>query len=73
MSADDAPEAGMGVDFADVDNNGQEDIFVTHLTREKATLYVNLGQGQFEDRSAMVGLAAATAAYTGFRHRVSRL
>jgi len=66
VSVDGAPEAGMGVDFADVDNSGQEDIFVTHLTREKATLYVNLGQGRFEDRSAMVGLAATTAAYTGF-------
>jgi hypothetical protein len=66
VSADGAPEAGMGVDFGDFDNNGKDDIFLTHLTREKATLYVNLGQGQFEDRSAMVGLAATTAAYTGF-------
>ena len=66
VSADGAPEAGMGVDFADVDNSGRDDIFLTHLTREKATLYVNLGQGQFEDRSAMVGLAATTTAYTGF-------
>jgi hypothetical protein len=66
VSVDGAPEAGMGVDFADVHNNGREDIFITHLTREKATLYVNLGQGQFEDRSAAAGLAAATAAYTGF-------
>jgi len=66
VSVDGAPEAGMGVDFADVHNNGREDIFITHLTREKATLYVNLGQGQFEDRSAAAGLAAATAPYTGF-------
>ena len=66
VSIDGAPEAGMGVDFADVDNNGADDIFVTHLTREKATLYVNVGQGYFEDRSAVVGLGATTAPYTGF-------
>jgi hypothetical protein len=66
VSVDGAPEAGMGIDFADVHNQGREDIFITHLTREKATLYVNLGHGQFEDRSAAAGLAAATAPYTGF-------
>ena len=66
VSADGAPEAGMGVDFADAFNVGRDDIFITHLTREKATLYVNVGQGLFEDRSATVGLSAATAPYTGF-------
>jgi hypothetical protein len=66
VNADGAPEAGMGVDAGDYDANGSEDIVVTNLTREKTTLYVNLGNGIFEDRSASVGLAAATTAYTGF-------
>jgi hypothetical protein len=66
VNADGAPEAGMGVDIADYKGDGNEDIFVTHLTHEKATLFVNLGQGQFQDRSAAAGLYAATTPYTGF-------
>jgi hypothetical protein len=67
VSVDGAAEAGMGVDIADADGTGNEDIFVTHLTHEKATLYRNLGQGgQFEDASAVAGLYVATTPYTGF-------
>jgi len=66
VNADGAPEAGMGVDFADARNTGRDDIFLTHLTREKATLFMNMGEGLYEDRSTVAGLAAATAAYTGF-------
>jgi enediyne biosynthesis protein E4 len=67
VSVDGAAEAGMGVDIADADGTGNEDILVTHLTHEKATLYRNLGQGgQFEDASAVAGLYVATTPYTGF-------
>jgi len=67
VSIDGVAEAGMGVDVADAGGTGKEDIFVTHLTHEKATLYRNLGQGgQFEDASAVAGLYVATAPYTGF-------
>jgi enediyne biosynthesis protein E4 len=66
VSVDGAAEAGMGVDIADADGTGNDDIFVTHLTHEKATLYRNLGQGQFEDASAVAGLYVATTPYTGF-------
>jgi enediyne biosynthesis protein E4 len=67
VSIDGVAEAGMGVDVADAGGTGKEDIFVTHLTHEKATLYRNLGQGgQFEDASAVAGLYVATTPYTGF-------
>jgi hypothetical protein len=67
VSVDGTAEAGMGVDIADADGTGNEDILVTHLTHEKATLYRNLGQGgQFEDASAVAGLYVATTPYTGF-------
>jgi hypothetical protein len=67
VSIDGAAEAGMGVDIADVHGTGNEDIFVTHLTREKATLYRNLGHGgQFEDVSTVAGLYVATTPFTGF-------
>ena len=66
VNADGAPEAGMGIDIADYDGNGTEDVFITHLTHEKATLFVNVGKGYFEDRSAAVGLYLPTTPYTGF-------
>jgi hypothetical protein len=67
VSIDGVAEAGMGVDAADTEGKGKEDIFVTHLTHEKATLYRNLGHGgQFEDASAVAGLYVATTPYTGF-------
>ena len=66
VNADGAPEAGMGIDIADYDGNATEDVFITHLTHEKATLYVNIGKGYFEDRSAAAGLYLPTTPYTGF-------
>src|SRR6266581_962456 len=66
VNCDGVAEAGMGVDIADYNGDGKDDIFVTHLTHEKATMYVNLGEGLFADRSAAAGLYTATTAYTGF-------
>ena len=59
-------EAGMGVDAGDFDGNSTEDLFVTHLMEETNTLYVNLGQGLFEDRSRESGLAVPGHRFTGF-------
>jgi hypothetical protein len=49
-------EAGMGVAASDVDNDGDDDLLVTHLNAETNTLYVNDGQGLFEDASQRSGL-----------------
>lgn len=59
-------EAGMGVDAADFDGDGDDDLFVTNLERESATFYANLGRGQFEDRTIAVGLHAPTLPNTSF-------
>ena len=60
------PEAGMGIDSADLDGDGLEEIFVTNLTGESNTLYYNLGGGLFEDRTSSKGMRAPSLPFTGF-------
>jgi len=60
------PEASMGVAAGDVDGDLDLDLFMTHLNRETNTLYLNLGEAGFEDRTAASGLGPAGLAYTGF-------
>jgi hypothetical protein len=52
------PQAGMGVDCADVDANGYPDIFVTNFADELNSMYRNRGDGIFEDLSGDEGLRA---------------
>ena len=59
-------EAGMGVDAGDFDGNGTDDIFITHLMDETNTLYVNMGQAFFEDRTREAGLGMPGRRFTGF-------
>ncbi len=60
-------ESSMGVDAGDVDNDGDEDLFMTHMSlNEKNTLYLNSGGGSFEDVSYASGLALASIVFTGF-------
>jgi hypothetical protein len=66
LSSHGTAKAGMGVDAGDVDNDGDEDLFVTNLTGEGNDLYVNDGNGLFEEQSARSGLGAVSRAYTGF-------
>ena len=61
-----AAEGSMGVDAADVDGDGDPDLFMTHLNGETHTLYINDGQGWFEDRTQHFGLGASSKPYTGF-------
>ncbi len=60
------PEGSMGIASGDYDRDGDEDLVVTNLVGETFVLYENDGTGGFEDRRAPAGLAAATAAMTGF-------
>ena len=66
VNRDGKAEAGMGVDAGDVDANGTEDIFITHLMDETHTLFVNLGGGLFEDRTREAGLGMPGRRFTGF-------
>ncbi len=64
-NGDGLSEAGMGVDTADVDEDGDFDLFVTNLDSETNTLYVNRG-GRFADGTARFGLAEPSKNYVGF-------
>ena len=66
LSRDGMAEASMGVDAGDFDNDGDQDLFMTHLTGEGHNLYVNDGAGVFSDLSAQAGLGPASLPYTGF-------
>ncbi len=65
-SADGVARAGMGVTAGDFDNDGDEDLLVTNLTREGSTLYRNNGRGQFDDATIDFNLAQASFLSTGF-------
>ncbi len=58
--------AGMGVDFADYNNDGWPDIVVTDLANQRYALYQNNGDGTFTYVSTRSGLAGMTLAHSGW-------
>jgi len=68
-NAEGRAEAGMGVDFGDYDNDGDQDIFVTNFTYETNTLYANDSAGQFLDVTTREGLTEPSFGPLGFGAR----
>jgi hypothetical protein len=58
--------ASMGVDAADFDNDGDDDLIITNWLDQMNTLFVNDGTGNFDDRKAASGLGPPSLAKTGF-------
>ena len=56
----------MGVACADFDRDGRLDVAVTNFYAESTSLYQNLGDGLFTERTAAAGLAAPTQFTIGF-------
>lgn len=53
------PQAGMGTEIADVDDDGRLDVFVTNFSEELNELYRNRGDLTFEDVTRAAGLESA--------------
>jgi hypothetical protein len=61
--------AGMGVDFADYDNDGRPDIVVTDLSNERYMLFRQNADGSFRDVTNASGLGGATLSFSGWSTR----
>jgi len=59
-SADGKAQAGMGVSTADYDGDGLLDIVKTNFAGDTSSLYRNLGNNVFEDRTFQAGLGRNT-------------
>jgi hypothetical protein len=66
VNAEGKAEASMGVDAADFDGDGDLDLFMTHLTGETNTFFLNDGYGNFNDETLATGLGPPSRAYTSF-------
>ena len=62
--------AGMGVDFADYDNDGLPDIAVSDLAYQKYAMYRNNGDGTFSYVTDTAGLGPMTFLHSGWGLRL---
>jgi enediyne biosynthesis protein E4 len=58
--------AGMGVDFADYNNDGWPDVIITDLANQKYALYTNAGDGTFDYSTLTAGLGATTLLHSAW-------
>ena len=58
--------AGMGVDFADYNNDGFPDLIITDLANQRYALYLNSRDSTFSYTSFTSGVARATMTHSGW-------
>ena len=64
-SEDGRYEAGMGIDAADVDGDGWQDVYITHLDFELNRLYHNNHDGTFDDDTFRSGIGNKAVLLSG--------
>ena len=58
--------SSMGVDFRDLDNDGEEDLFVTALSNETFAWFRNLGHGLFMDATYKSRIGRISRPFSGW-------
>ena len=58
--------SGMGVDAADINQDGWLDLFVANIDHEEYSLYENNHNETFDDEAAAMGIAGATRLMSGW-------
>jgi hypothetical protein len=66
FAEDGTARAGMGIDAADIANNGVPAILISNFAQEPNTLLQRLEDGTFQDTSYQSGLATASIPMLGF-------
>ncbi len=66
FSANGTPRSGMGVDAADVNGDGKQDLFVANVDQEMFSLYRNDGHEFFSDVAGSNSIAQATRLLSGW-------
>jgi hypothetical protein len=65
-SAEGRPRSGMGVDSADVDQDGWMDLFVANIDHEVYSFYRNNKDETFDDEATPIGIGIATRMMSGW-------
>jgi hypothetical protein len=68
-NTDGLAQAGMGVDFGDLDGDFHLDIFVTNFSHDTNTAYRNLGNGVFSDATTELNLRMPSWFYLAWATR----